>query len=93
LRERTGDFAAFVILCVFGASWLPTYLAGGASTMPPLWFFVPILLAGVRFGTAGAALAAVAATVLAGPLTPGDVAHHIAQQQSDWLIRGGFFLA
>jgi hypothetical protein len=39
-----------------------------------------------------AALVAVAATLLAGPLTPGDVAHHIAQQQSDWLIRGGFFL-
>jgi diguanylate cyclase (GGDEF)-like protein len=92
LRERAGAFAAFVILCVLGASWLPTYLAGGASIMPPLWFFVPILLAGVRFGTGGAALAAVAATLLAGPLTPGDVAHDIAQQQSDWLIRGGFFL-
>lgn len=92
LRDRAAGFAAFVILCVLGASWLPTYLAGGASQMPPLWFFVPILLAGVRFGAVGAALAALAASLLAGPLTPADVAHHTAQEQSDWLIRGGFFL-
>ena len=92
LRDRSAGFAAFVLMGVLGASWLPTYLAGGASKMPPLWFFVPILLAGVRFGTPGAALAALAASLLAGPLTPGDVAHHTAQQQSDWLIRGGFFL-
>jgi hypothetical protein len=91
LRERAAGFAALVICSVLGASWLPTYLAGGASKMPPLWFFVPILLAGVRFGATGAVMAAIAATLLAGPLTPDDVARHAAQAQSDWLIRGGFF--
>ena len=91
LRQRAAGLAAVVIVGVLGASWLPTYLAGGASKMPPLWFFVPILLAGVRFGAPGAAVAAIAATLLAGPLTPDDVAHHAAQAQSDWLIRGSFF--
>ena len=32
-------------------SWVALYLAGGAGHVPPHWFYVPILLAAVRFGS------------------------------------------
>lgn len=74
-------------------SWLATYSLGGAGRVPPHWFYVPILLAAARFGVPGAALTALTAGVLAGPLMPLDVASGSAQPFSDWVGRMGFFLA
>ena len=81
-----------LIVAALAVCWLPTYLVGGASKMPPLWFFLPILLAAARFGFAGVIAVALLSTLLAGPLTPDDVARHVAQGESDWLVRGGFFV-
>lgn len=92
LRTRGSAAASGLIVASLAACWLPTYLIGGASKMPPLWFFVPILLAAVRFGFAGAIAAALLSAVLAGPLTPDDVARHVAQVGTDWVTRGGFFV-
>ena len=92
LRKRESLAAAGLIGVALAACWIPAYLIGGASKMPPLWFFVPILLAAARFKFAGAIAVALLATALAGPLTPDDVARHVAQAPSDWVTRGGFFL-
>jgi PAS domain S-box-containing protein len=73
-------------------SWLVSYLLGGADHVPPHWFYIPILLAAARFGLPGAAVAAVAAGLLAGPLLPADVALREAQPLADWLSRLGFFV-
>src|SRR5215211_3246709 len=73
-------------------SWLGSYLLGGASHVPPHWFYIPILLAAARFGLRGAVGAAVAAGLLAGPLLPADVATQTAQSSADWLSRMGFFV-
>jgi diguanylate cyclase (GGDEF)-like protein len=73
--------------------WAPTYAIGGATHAPPLLFFAPILLAAMRGRMVPSVLVALAATVLAGPLTPQDVDADVAQRTSDWLVRGGFFLA
>jgi PAS domain S-box-containing protein len=77
---------------LLAASWLVSYLLGGADQVPPHWFYIPILLAAARFGLPGAAAAALAAGFLAGPLLPADVATHEAQPLADWLGRLGFFV-
>lgn len=92
LRDRGAFAAGLLILAAVAACWVPTYLAGGAAVIPPLWFFLPILFAGVRFGVLGALVTALASTAAAGPLTPDQVSHHVAQVQSDWVTRGGFFV-
>ena len=92
LRRRGAATSSCLIVAGLMACWLPTYLIGGAAKMPPLWFFVPILLAAVRFGVAGAIATALLSTLLAGPLTPGDVARHVAQEETDWVTRGAFFV-
>ncbi|GAC1434269.1 MAG: hypothetical protein NVSMB51_01030 [Solirubrobacteraceae bacterium] len=92
LRDRGRLSSVLLVLGLLGACWVPTMLIGGAGKMPPLWFFIPILLAGVRFGLPGAVAAALLSGVLAGPLTPDDVAHNVGQVRSDWVIRGGFFI-
>ena len=73
-------------------SWLVTYLAGGADQMVPHLYYVPILLAAARFGPLAALLVALAAGVLAGPLTYVDVAEADAQETARWLTRAGFFV-
>jgi EAL domain-containing protein (putative c-di-GMP-specific phosphodiesterase class I) len=73
--------------------WLAQLAAGGTSHVPPHAFYFPILFAAVRFGHTGAAVSAVAAAVLAGPLLPADVLTGEAQRTSDWLVRAVFFVA
>lgn len=49
-------------------------------------------MAAVPFGLRGSVSAAVAATILAGPLMPLDVAQGLAQPAGNWATRGVFFL-
>ncbi|MGH3443618.1 MAG: sensor histidine kinase [Nitriliruptorales bacterium] len=49
-------------------------------------FYVPVLIAALRFGPAATGVVALAAAVLAGPLAPGDPTVDV------WLTRGAFFL-
>jgi EAL domain-containing protein (putative c-di-GMP-specific phosphodiesterase class I) len=74
-------------------AWAAAYALGGASKVAPHWFYVPILLAASRYGSGGAAAAAVAAGLLAGPLVPAIVETGTPQAFADWGTRAGFFLA
>ena len=73
-------------------SFLLTWAAGGTDHLPPHWFYIPVLLAGGRFGPWGAVVAGLTAGVLAGPLTPADIATGRAQLVSDWGTRTLFFI-
>jgi EAL domain-containing protein (putative c-di-GMP-specific phosphodiesterase class I) len=85
--------AIAVIVALLGGGFVLTFAFGGAHHVAPHWFYLPILIAGVRFGQAGAFPTAIAATVLAGPLTPGDVPSGSPQDVADWGVRGVFFVA
>jgi signal transduction histidine kinase/CheY-like chemotaxis protein len=80
-----------IVALLLGLSWVVSYALGGAGRVPPHWFYVPVLLA-ARFGLAGAAITAVAAGLLAGPLLPLDVPTGAPQHVLDWTARLGFFL-
>src|SRR6478736_3814073 len=80
--------------------WIALYLAGGAGHVPPHWFYIPILLAAVRFGIVGGLITALVSGVVTGPLIASDVASGVRQAPSDELVRtvsfvviGGFMAA
>lgn len=81
-----------LILTALAAAWGITYVAGGAGTFPPHLFYVPVMLAAARFALPGAAITAIVAGIIAGPLLPADVRIGSTQQLSDWVARMGFFL-
>ncbi|HEV3451602.1 MAG TPA: EAL domain-containing protein [Acidimicrobiia bacterium] len=81
-----------IIAALLGFSWGLARLVGGAGAVAPLWFFIPIVLAAVRFGPPGAFIAGAASVVLAGPLLPATTHPMTAQPLSDWGTRGGFFI-
>lgn len=89
---QTPALMAGVVATLLGASWLLTYLPGGAGVVPPHWFYLPILLAASRFGFVGAIMVALASGILAGPLMPLDVDTGQAQRLSDWGTRTLFFV-
>ncbi|MGB3409797.1 MAG: EAL domain-containing protein [Microthrixaceae bacterium] len=78
--------SALVVLGLL-VGWITTLTLGGAGNVPPHYFYVPILLAGIRFGASGALLAALASGLLVGPLTYADVASRTPQELSDWGTR------
>ncbi|MFC5998605.1 EAL domain-containing protein [Quadrisphaera sp. GCM10027208] len=73
-------------------AWLATLAAGGSRTVLPHLFYVPVILAASRFGWRGATLTAVAAGLVAGPLTPVDVASWTPQPVLNWMGRLVAFL-
>src|SRR5580704_13377752 len=82
LSHLPAPVALAVIVLLFPASWLAAYALGGANVVAPDWFFLPVFLAGLRFGPSGALSAGVTAMILAGPLLPADVASGQAQASS-----------
>jgi diguanylate cyclase len=88
--SRTGAFLIIAMSLV--GSWLIVYLAGGANSMVPHWYYVPILFAAARFGLTAALIVAVIAGILAGPLTYVDVSAGVPQEVSRWVTRTGFFI-
>ncbi len=90
--ESSFGRALAIVAALVALSWVVSYALGGAGRVPPHWFYVPILLAAARFGLAGAAVTAVAAGLVAGPLLPADVAAGTPQHLMDWLARLGFFV-
>ncbi|MEX2273952.1 MAG: HAMP domain-containing sensor histidine kinase [Actinomycetota bacterium] len=86
--------AGRVALIVAGLTvcWAITYLLGGARHVGLHWFYLPILIAAVGFGMRGALLAALGASVLAGPLMPLDVDAGWIQRWQIWVPRAGFFI-
>ena len=96
LEGRPGTspaLSALWVTALLWASFLLVWAAGGTDHLPPHWFYIPILLAGGRFGLKGAAACGLVAGILAGPLTPASVAAGRMQPVSDWGTRTLFFLA
>ena len=84
--------ALAVIALLTFASWVAAYYLGGGTNVAPHWFYIPVFLAGLRFGPFGALATAVISTFVAGPLLPADVATKTPQALSDWVSRGIFFV-
>ncbi len=85
--------AAFaVILALLPVCWAAAYYLGGGTSVSPLWFCVPVFLAGVRFGLLGVVSVGFAATIVAGPLLPARAATGAPQAMGDWVSRGIFFV-
>jgi EAL domain-containing protein (putative c-di-GMP-specific phosphodiesterase class I) len=91
--ERRTAVAAALIVALLTVGYVSTYVFGGAHSVPPHFFYVPILFAGLRFGLVGAIPTAIASAILAGPLMPAEVALGTHQSFSDWAVRGAFFVA
>ncbi len=85
--------AALTLVLMLCLGWVAGVALGGEDHAPPHWFYLPVMLAGLRFGRMGCAGAGVAAMLLAGPLLPADVESGAAQLTSDWVTRGAFFIA
>ena len=73
-------------------AWGVSYAMGGSKSPAPHLFYVPIVIAAVRFSWTGAAVVAVAAGVIAGPVLPQDVAAQLAQPPENWVLRACMFL-
>lgn len=75
------------VITAIGLAWVASYLAGGSSTAVPHAFYVPIIVAAVRFGSSGVLLTSLAAGLVVGPLMPLDVDAGIAQSPENWATR------
>ena len=84
--------AVLLIVATLGLSWVLTYAIGGAQHVVPHFYYVPILLAAVRFGPLAALVVALLSGVLAGPLTALDVAAGTVQEPARWMTRAAFFV-
>jgi diguanylate cyclase (GGDEF)-like protein/PAS domain S-box-containing protein len=92
LMNLSAPMALVVIALLTALSWVAAYFLGGGTTVAPHWFYIPVFLAGLRFGPFGALAIAVISMFVAGPLLPADVATHTPQALSDWVSRGIFFI-
>ena len=52
-----------VIAVLTVLSWLAAYFLGGGTNVAPHWFYIPVFLAGLRFGPLGALVTAVSLDV------------------------------
>jgi hypothetical protein len=86
-RRWSGEASAVLVVAMMIGCCFLTYLPGGTSHMPTPWFYIPIILAGARFGLVGGAVAAIASGILAGPLMPADVATGTLQSVGTWGVR------
>jgi diguanylate cyclase (GGDEF)-like protein/PAS domain S-box-containing protein len=92
LVDMPGWAAVLAIAAMIGVSWLAAFYLGGGTNVAPHWFYLPIFLAGLRFGPFGALLAGGVSMYVAGPLLPADAATGAPQALSDWVSRGIFFI-
>jgi hypothetical protein len=76
LMNLSAPMALVVIALLTALSWVAAYFLGGGTNVAPHWFYIPIFMAGLRFGPFGALVIAVIAMFVAGPLLPADVATH-----------------
>src|ERR1700677_808911 len=79
LMNLSAPMALVVIALLTILSWVAAYFLGGGTNVAPHWFYIPVFLAGLRFGPFGALAIAVISMFVAGPLLPADVATHTPQ--------------
>lgn len=89
---RQGILAALLLGLMLGVVWWINYAAGGAGTVLTHLFYLPIVVAGFRFGLRGALGVSMTAALLAGPALPADVSSGEAQSVWNWLLRGLVFV-
>jgi diguanylate cyclase (GGDEF)-like protein/PAS domain S-box-containing protein len=92
MADLPAPAALLIIAVLFPTSWLAAVSLGGGSVVAPLWFYLPVFMAGLRFGPFGALSAGIVATIVAGPLLPGDALTGATQPTSVWLSQGVFFI-
>jgi len=92
LADLSTPAALLTIGILIAACWLAAISLGGGTVVAPHWFYIPVFLAGLRFGPFGALVAAGISTFVAGPLLPADAATNTPQALSDWVSRGIFFV-
>lgn len=89
---RTGTMLAVAAVVVgLAGAWAVSYLTGGSRTAAPHLFYLPVILAAVRFSWFGALPTAAVAGLLAGPALPADVATHTGQPVTGWVLRLAIF--
>jgi EAL domain-containing protein (putative c-di-GMP-specific phosphodiesterase class I) len=96
LTASASGEAVLVWLWVVGAlaaAWFATYAAGGSESVAPHGFYVPLIIAAIRFGPRGALVVAVTAGLVVGPLMPLDVAAGTSQLTGSWITRMLIFVA
>ena len=86
--ESSTPMGVGLVLSLLVLSTALVWALGGTSHVPPHWFYLPILFAGVRFGVGGAAITAVAAGVLTSPYLAVDA----GTSTSDWVTRTILFV-
>jgi PAS domain S-box-containing protein len=89
-RARFRDM--LLVVALLGAGWAIMALSGGSERVTTHWFYVPILLAAVLLGPLGTLLTALAATIIAGPVTPAEVHSRLLESPALWIARGCFFV-
>ena len=92
LTDLPAPTSLAVIAGLTVASWCAAYFLGGGTNVAPHWFYIPVFLAGLRFGPMGALVTAIVSMFVSGPLLPADVATGTPQALSDWVSRGIFFI-
>ncbi|GEM_PF-229740 len=92
-RIRSRAFI-FKILFVASLTLIISYIVyffGGTKTALPHLMYVPIILAALYFGIAGALCAALIGGIALGPFMPENVALGLMQQPAGWIVRWVFF--
>jgi signal transduction histidine kinase len=84
--------AGAVIVALVALGWVGIYLGGGTRHVSSQWFYIPILLAAIRFGLKTAAGTALVSALVAGPLLPEDVAHGLGQSMGGDVSRGVYYV-
>jgi diguanylate cyclase (GGDEF)-like protein/PAS domain S-box-containing protein len=92
LSALSAPLAMVVLAMLTALCWAAAYYLGGGTNVAPHWFYIPIFMAGLRFGWVGALLFGIASAFVAGPLLPATVHPYSAQAMSDWVSRGIFFV-
>ena len=85
--QQPAAVVAVLVVCMVLLAWRTSVLVGGSTTGTAQLFYIPIVLAAVRFGYRFATLTALACGLLAGPLLPADVATQTPQSLPVWLLR------
>jgi EAL domain-containing protein (putative c-di-GMP-specific phosphodiesterase class I) len=84
--------SGLLIALLIVLAWAVNYGAGGTVSVAPHLFYVPVVLAAVRYGRPGAVIAGVAAGIMCGPVLPLDVDEGTRQETLSWMLRGCAFV-
>ncbi|MBW3665268.1 MAG: HAMP domain-containing histidine kinase [Actinobacteria bacterium] len=82
---------ALVVATLLGA-WVIAFESGSPVSVSRHWFYVPVLIAGLRLGLIAALATAVVAAFLAGPLVPLPDVGFGFDEHGPWLQRGVFLV-